>query len=409
MNDLMTDQPAPDASPPPPPPPAGPQPNPFAGIRRSSDNRWIAGVAGGVARQFGLDVRLVRLIAVGLGIFGVGVPAYLLAWLLLPSDEGVSVVEDKGWNHATVIVVSALVVIAGLALAGDVGNHPGQMVTLVLLGVGVWLIVRPQGSIGAILPPPLDVEGPASGAAVSSTPRAPATPIIAGPTRPLRPRPFLTPLALALSALVVGLALLLGPARWTDPSILGSIVLGLMALALLVSAFIGRARGLIAIGVLVAVPLMIGTAVDGRWGDWRPSWSLTPTSVSAFDRTITRGFGQSRLDLSRVPFPPRGSSEVRFEQIAGDVTIVLPTDATVDLTATVDAGDLRVERSGRSISLDGTDNRVHRTIVTGDGSARVVLDAHLWAGQLQIVNRTVAPVPGPSRSIPEPNLPGAPR
>ena len=40
---------------------------------------------------------------------------------------------------------------------------------------------------------------------------------------------------------------------------------------------------------------------------------------------------------------------------------------------------------------------------------RVVLDAHLWAGQLHIVNRTASSSPSPSPSIPVPNLPGAPR
>ena len=395
----MTELPEPDA---PPPPPPGARTNPFDGLRRSSADRWIAGVASGIARHFGIDVRLVRLVAVGLGIAGIGVPAYLVAWLLLPADDGVSVIEANGWSRNTVIVVSALVVFAGFAVT--MGDHPGQVIALVIVAVCVWLIVRPQApvlSASPTMPMAPPVAPPPNQAAPDP---AAAAPVVA--RRPMRARPFLTPLALAASAVVVGVALMVGPARWTQPAVVWSIVLGVIGVTLVVSAFIGRARGLIAIGVLVAVPLMIGTVVDGRWGDWRPTWSSTPVSTDRLDGTIERGFGQSRIDLSRVPFPSTKSTAVRFEQIAGDVTIVLPADATVEITATVEAGQLVVDPSGPATSVDGTRNRVHRTVVTGDGSARVSLEAHLWAGRLEIVERaTGSTTPTPTVPV----RPGAPR
>lgn len=57
-------------------------------VRRSTIDRHIGGVCGGLARSTGLPPTVVRLLAIVLGVSGVGVPAYLVAWLLLPADDG---------------------------------------------------------------------------------------------------------------------------------------------------------------------------------------------------------------------------------------------------------------------------------------------------------------------------------
>ena len=57
-------------------------------LRRSADDRMLAGVAGGVARYLDVDATLVRIAFVVLTIVGggAGVPLYLAAWLLIPED-----------------------------------------------------------------------------------------------------------------------------------------------------------------------------------------------------------------------------------------------------------------------------------------------------------------------------------
>jgi len=56
-------------------------------LRRSGDDRMLAGVAGGLARYLGADVTLVRVIIAALVLFtGVGAAFYLAAWLLIPAD-----------------------------------------------------------------------------------------------------------------------------------------------------------------------------------------------------------------------------------------------------------------------------------------------------------------------------------
>lgn len=55
---------------------------------RSKDNRWIGGVLAGIAKYFNWDVDVVRLAYVFLTIFTAfsGVLAYLVVWLVIPSD-----------------------------------------------------------------------------------------------------------------------------------------------------------------------------------------------------------------------------------------------------------------------------------------------------------------------------------
>src|SRR5215472_8241117 len=56
-------------------------------LRRSADDKMLAGVAGGIARYLDTDVTLVRIIIATLVLFtGAGLALYVAAWLLIPAD-----------------------------------------------------------------------------------------------------------------------------------------------------------------------------------------------------------------------------------------------------------------------------------------------------------------------------------
>ena len=56
-------------------------------LRRSADDKMLAGVAGGIARYLNVDVTLVRVIIAVLTLCtSVGVALYIAAWLLIPAD-----------------------------------------------------------------------------------------------------------------------------------------------------------------------------------------------------------------------------------------------------------------------------------------------------------------------------------
>jgi phage shock protein C len=56
--------------------------------RRSKSDRKIAGVCGGLAKYFGMDPTLVRVLWVVLTLvsFGAGLVGYILLWVLAPEE-----------------------------------------------------------------------------------------------------------------------------------------------------------------------------------------------------------------------------------------------------------------------------------------------------------------------------------
>ena len=57
-------------------------------LTRSTTDKWLGGVCGGLAEYTGVDVTIIRLITFVLVIVGVGTTllVYLAAWLLMPED-----------------------------------------------------------------------------------------------------------------------------------------------------------------------------------------------------------------------------------------------------------------------------------------------------------------------------------
>jgi phage shock protein PspC (stress-responsive transcriptional regulator) len=56
-------------------------------LRRSRDDRWLGGVCGGIARITGVQAWVWRMVFALLALCaGTGLFAYLLMWVLIPSD-----------------------------------------------------------------------------------------------------------------------------------------------------------------------------------------------------------------------------------------------------------------------------------------------------------------------------------
>jgi len=63
-------------------------------LMRDMRNHKIAGVCAGLARHHGWDVTLVRVLFIAATlVHGVGLIAYLIAWVAMPRD-------DEGWRTA---------------------------------------------------------------------------------------------------------------------------------------------------------------------------------------------------------------------------------------------------------------------------------------------------------------------
>jgi len=68
-------------------------------LRRSSSDKMIAGVCGGLGEYFDVDPLIFRLIFAVMIIFGgTGVLAYIILWILIPEDNEQRNIKDLGEN-----------------------------------------------------------------------------------------------------------------------------------------------------------------------------------------------------------------------------------------------------------------------------------------------------------------------
>ncbi|BDZ59122.1 PspC domain-containing protein [Barrientosiimonas endolithica] len=121
----------------------------FASLRGSglfrAEDRWIGGVCAGLAERLRVDPLIVRAAFVLLGLtFGIGIPLYLVAWLLLPDRQGTILLERglrTGDVGAVVLMIVAIVVVtSGFGWAWGWGG-PGPLLPLVVVAGAVWFVL----------------------------------------------------------------------------------------------------------------------------------------------------------------------------------------------------------------------------------------------------------------------------
>ncbi len=120
----------------------------FDSIRRigivRSDDRWVGGVAAGVAERFGLDPLLVRgLLILSFFLTGAGFVVYALAWALLPERrDGRIHLQEATRSHFDVALLGAAVtLVVGFAWSDGPWSWWGGFFGWVeaLLWIAVWV------------------------------------------------------------------------------------------------------------------------------------------------------------------------------------------------------------------------------------------------------------------------------
>lgn len=120
--------------------------------RRSTGDRKIAGVAGGIGRAFGIDPVLIRVAFVVLTVFGgFGGLLYVLGWLLLPADgDEVSAAEallGRGRSSVPPTLAVGLGVVAVIA-AFSMFSWGLPFLPLAIGGVVVLSVMTRRGRLG---------------------------------------------------------------------------------------------------------------------------------------------------------------------------------------------------------------------------------------------------------------------
>jgi phage shock protein PspC (stress-responsive transcriptional regulator) len=166
------------------------------GVRRlrvwRTDDRWLGGVAAGLAHRLGVDPLLVRggFLVAGL-LFGVGFLVYGLAWILLPeaSDGRIHLDEATRGNVDAGLVGGVVMAVLGLTGAPAVWTWTGawsgvflvpSVVVAVVLGVW-WASTHPSRPAAPAAPwtPPQSAAPagpPSTGSAATASVSPPGTP-----------------------------------------------------------------------------------------------------------------------------------------------------------------------------------------------------------------------------------------
>lgn len=126
-------------------------------LTRSRSDQMIAGVCAGLADYLNMDPVLVRLaFVVLLFASGVGLPIYLVLWLIMPEGNGetaaspstlkVEVGEENGRVSQPVTIGAILLLLGFYFLFREIGwlawLHGGIIWPLIIIGFGLYLIKK---------------------------------------------------------------------------------------------------------------------------------------------------------------------------------------------------------------------------------------------------------------------------
>jgi phage shock protein PspC (stress-responsive transcriptional regulator) len=104
--------------------PSEPEPEHQPMLVRPREGRIIAGVCAGIAKRWGVDLTLVRVLAVVLTVFsGVGLAAYIAIWLLTPSTDAPAPIRPGSRLGRMAARFPVLILIVVLALAIIAAGH----------------------------------------------------------------------------------------------------------------------------------------------------------------------------------------------------------------------------------------------------------------------------------------------
>jgi phage shock protein PspC (stress-responsive transcriptional regulator) len=339
--------------------PASPQPpdsEPPAPRRfeRSSSDRIIGGVCGGLGRYFGIDSTLVRIAFIGLALLGgTGLVIYAAALLLVPDDGETPPSPTSTRDRAIAAAAAIALTIAGFALGlfGGFG-FGGALVPvafLALAGLAVWWFVsgeRPSGSPGDVLRRALLGFG----------------------------------LLIGCAALAVGSFFASGLGG-------GVVVAGLVVAAgagLIAAAFVGGARWLVLPALAIALPLAFvsaaGIDLKGGFGqrDERPA------TLAELQDGYRLGAGELVVDLRDVKLPA-GDQRLKIGIGAGHALVLVRDDVCVASKASVGMGAVAVfDRDSGGIDVAWKDGRRAPA-----GTPRLVVDGDVGLGLLEVRHRDV--------------------
>jgi phage shock protein PspC (stress-responsive transcriptional regulator) len=339
---------------------------PATELIRPSTGRMLAGVAQGLANRFGFPVVLIRVLFCLL-VFagGLGLALYAAGWFLIRAEEEAEPPAKRVFSGATTTrswIGIGLVFLAVLILLDNFTFLSGGIVWAIgLLVVGVLLYT---GDLPRLVKPPADdKEGvqrmtstTETVAPVTETPSgggptgggAPPTPVSRPPTPPpAPPRPRETSYLgrITLGVMLIGagvLAILDNIASLpihAEPRHYMALTVTILGLGLMVGGFMGRARWLILVGVILVPTMLFSPAFEYDWSADTFDRIYSPDSFGELRDSYVQDVGNLRIDLTHLPWS--GQEVVLDVEVdAGNIDLVIPPGVGIVGEATVDVGQV---------------------------------------------------------------------
>lgn len=355
---------------------------------RSRDDRWLAGVAGGLGRYFDVNPLVYRIAFAALALVGgTGVLLYLAAWLVIPGeddDESIAVEALRGrrehpWLLAGVglLAFGALFAISEARFWPSTGNL--WLAATLAGGAIVWWHVSQRGDRPrAAETTTTAATAPAAAGVETAAPRRPPAP----PRPPKRPSLFAPVLGALLAA--AGLFGLLAVLDVYDVDLAAVLAAGVVVVgaAIAFGAITNRrVGGLVFLGLVLLSAFALAAITPVSVGAGIGEKDERPTAVTELEPSYELGIGDLNLDLSGVTLPA-GTTSVDASVGVGKLLVTVPADVALEIDAHAGVGsvDLLGARD------DGADADRRITVPGSTPDAPVLdLEADIGIGDIQVL------------------------
>lgn len=316
-------------------------------LTRSTTDKHLGGVAGGLGGYFGIDPVIFRVaFAAATLVSGIGLLVYVVLAATLPAADG-----RPAWIEArsrvTTVALAALLVVCGIVALWP---HPSVFGpgTLVLVAISLLGLVFYRSFGDAVRDDPA---------------RAAARAVLA-----------LIALTAALGAATgVGLIVALGG---------GTAVAAVAVVAgfgLVAAGVLGGPRWLILPVVVLIMPLAVVSAADIDLRGGVGEREFRPRTVADLRPEYRLGMGQMVVDLRRVELPA-GTTELNLKLGAGETIVRVPDGVCVGTDAQIGAGAADLpQRADQGFDIH---------VVQGPADPQLRVNADIGFGHLEIDRAT---------------------
>ncbi|MFS8477666.1 MAG: PspC domain-containing protein [Micromonosporaceae bacterium] len=219
----------------------------------------------------------------------------------------------------------------------------------------------------------------------ASFPPPPTPPTPPAPPRPPREPSRLGALVLSLMCLALGALVVVDLITNTvRASMYVATALAVVGLGLLVGAWLGRARWLIALGVVLTLTLGVVSTTERLNIARHAPVIWHPQVIEDLQTDYELDFGDATLDLRDVDFATEPDPvRVRVKVSFGRLRVLLPPDVDVTVTARVNLGDAHVLGTDWG-GIDTPRQQVTDQGADGIGGGTLLIDAEIDAGKMEV-------------------------